>query len=152
AAALPPAPLDRVPLAGTEILPRRDLPARALRADLGIAEMEPELPRAGAAECDRHRNGIAARRRFLDEADDLVVIDEGEAQIAGLQQRGVGAPQSVEAPDVVLDVAGPIPIANLELVFLGIEIFLAAGDRGVLDELEPAVDAVARRQRRRPRA
>ena len=70
--------------------------------------------------------------------------------IEPLQSR-VLAPEAVEDRDVALDVAGPVPVPHLVFVFLGMEVFLAARDRGVLAELEPVIDAVGRRQGRRQR-
>ena len=51
--------------------------------------------------------------------------------------------------DVVADVAGPVVVPGLDLVLLGVEVLLPAGDRRALAQLEPVVDAVDRRQRRR---
>ena len=139
----------------TEILDGRDAAARARGADLDLAEMEPELARPGPAQRDRYRHRIVAGGRFLDEADDLGVVEAGEAQVVGLLQRRVGLAHPVELPDVVLDVAGLVPVAHLDLVLLGIQIFLLAGQRLVLEELEAVVDAVIagtawRRARRAP--
>src|SRR5215510_88649 len=109
--------------------------------------MKPEFPRSSL--CQRHGDShrVVARYRFLDETDDLVVIDLGEAQIAGLQQRRIVAPYPVEATDVVFDVTGPIPITNLQFILVGVEIFLLSGYRLVLQELETVVDAVIARKR-----
>ena len=49
-----------------------------------------------AVERDRDRDRVVAVDRFLDEADHLAVVDLGEAQVAGLQQRRIVAPQPVE--------------------------------------------------------
>ena len=49
--------------------------------------------------------------------------------------------------DVGLDIAGLVPVAHLDLVFLGIEIFFLAGNRLVLQQFEAVVDAVGARQR-----
>ena len=42
----------------------------------------------------------------------------------GLQRR-IEAPDPVEARDLGDDVAGPVPVPGAELVFFGIEVFLA---------------------------
>ena len=63
------------------------------RAVGGPISMSPKwnqnCARALAGERDRDRDRVVAVDRFLDEADDLVVVDLREAQIAGLQQRRV---------------------------------------------------------------
>jgi hypothetical protein len=53
--------------------------------------------------------------RFLEVADNLAIVDGGEAQVCGLQQRGIFPPQPVEPADIVFDVARLVPIAGLEL-------------------------------------
>src|SRR5215831_9503766 len=109
--------------------------------------MKPELPRSGLRQ--RHGDGhrIIACYRFLDETDDLVVIDLGEAQVADLQQRRIVAPYAVEATDVAFDIAAPIPIANLQFILLGVKVFLLSGYRFVFQQLETVVNAVIARQR-----
>src|SRR5215813_2381469 len=109
--------------------------------------MKPELPQSTL--CQRYSDGhrIVARNRLLDEANDLVVVDLGEAQIAGLQQRRIVPPYPVEATDVAFDIAGPIPVAHLQFIFLGIKVFLLSWYRFVLQQLETVVDAVIARQR-----
>ena len=72
-----------------------------------------------------------------------------ETEIAGLLERCVFVPDAIERADVVFDIAGLVPITNLDLVFVGVDVFLAAGDRLVLQKLEAIVDAVVRRQRGR---
>src|SRR5215831_3892048 len=86
------APLDDVPFAGDQIFTGLDAPARGRWGDLDIAEMKPELVRSGL--CRRHGDGhrIIACYRFLDEANDLFVVDLSEPQIAGLQQRRIVPP------------------------------------------------------------
>src|SRR6266581_932870 len=97
------APLEDVPFARDQIFNGFDPPARGRRTDFDIVEVKPELPRSGL--CQRHGDGhrIVARYRFLDEADDVVVVDLRKAQIAGLQERRIVPPYPVEACDVVFD-------------------------------------------------
>src|SRR5215471_7495019 len=104
--------------------------------------MKPELPQSTL--CQRYGDGhrIVACYRLLDEADDLVVVDLGEAQIAGLQQRRIVPPYPVEATDVAFDIAGSIPVAHLQFILVGVEIFLLSGYRFVLQQLETIVDKV----------
>src|SRR5258705_4448610 len=86
-------PFQDVLLAGDEVLDRAHAAAPRSRPDLDIAEMEPELPRAAAVQGNGHRNGVVAGGRFLHEADDIVVVDLRETQVAGLLQRRVALPQ-----------------------------------------------------------
>src|SRR5262252_6210180 len=141
------APLEDVPLAGDQIFDGFDAPARDRWADLDIAEMEPELARSGLCQCHGDGHRIIACHRFLYETDDLVVVDLREAQIVGLQERRIVPPYAVEAGDVAFDIAGPIPVANLQFILLGVKIFLLSGYRFVLQQLETVVNAVIARQR-----
>jgi hypothetical protein len=61
---------------------------RLRRTDLDLAEVEPEL-RGPRRQRDGDRDRVVAIDGFLDEADDLAVVDLREAQIAGLLQRRV---------------------------------------------------------------
>ena len=98
---------------------------------------------------DRDRRRRVRRvDRLLDEADHLAVLDAEEAQIAGLLQRGIAAADVIEPGDIGLDVAGLVPVPDLDLVLLGIEIFLATRYRLVFEQFEAAVDAVGGGQRR----
>src|SRR5215813_15061825 len=109
--------------------------------------MKPEFPRSSL--CQRHGDShrVVAPCRLLDETDDLVVIDLGEAQIAGLQQRRIVPPYPVKATDVAFDIAGPIPVAHPQFIFVGVKIFLLSGYRFMLQQLEAIVDAVIARKR-----
>src|SRR5882757_2467506 len=135
------APFECVTLAGDEIVHGRDRTARFALAGLDVAKREPDLARI-ARQCDRGRDHIAPVGGLLDEADHIVVLDADEAQIGGLLQRQIAPPDPVERGDIGLDVAGLLPVANPDLVFLGVEILFATRDRRVLQQLETAVDAV----------
>src|SRR3982074_1261277 len=97
-------PLDGVALTGAQVLNRGNVAALAAGPDLDVAERKPELMRI-----PRQRNGRHPRvglfDRFFHKADDVAVVDRNKAQIAGLLQRRVGAPGTVEVADVGLDVA-----------------------------------------------
>ena len=81
------APFDHVPLAGDQIDDRR-APARA--SPLGPMAISPKWnqnvrgpwPFSAIATA----TALSCADRFLDEADDLAVVDLRETQIAGLQQ------------------------------------------------------------------
>src|SRR6266851_8810916 len=77
------APFDEVTFAGDQILDRAHAAARATRADLDIAEMEPEPARAGFGQRHGDRDRVVAGGRFLDEADHLAVVDMRKVQVAG---------------------------------------------------------------------
>src|SRR5262249_47671017 len=143
------APLEDVPLAGDQIFDGFDAPARDRWADLDIAEMKPELARSDL--CQRHGDGhpIIPCHRFLYETDALVVVDLREAQIVGWQERRIVPPYAVEAGDVTFDIPGPIPVANLQFILLGVKGFLLSGYRFVLPQLETVVNALIARQRGR---
>src|SRR5262245_60246845 len=145
------APFEKMPLAGDEVFDLFDAAADAGRPDLDLAEMEPELARRSFRQRHRNRYRVVAGDRFFDVADDFAVVDLGEVQVAGLQQCGIALPDAIEPRDVVLDVAGRVPVAHLELVFLRIEVLLLSRDWRVLKQLESVVDAVVARQGRRQR-
>src|SRR5579871_2014888 len=140
------APFDGLPLASDQVLDKAYRTPGIWRPDLHVAEMEPELPRPAAGKRDGDGHCVVVRDRFLEKADHLAVVDLREAQVAGLQQCRIGAAQLIEPADIGLDVAGLVPVAHLDLVFLRVEIFLPAGNGLMLDELEAVVDAVVRRQ------
>ncbi len=100
-----------------------------------------------ARQRDRHDDAVGLIDRFLDKGDDVAVFDGNEAQLAGLLQRRVFAADAVEFADIGLDVVRPVPVAHLDLVFFGIQIFLPARNCVVLQQLEAIIDAVAARQR-----
>src|ERR1700731_4416487 len=83
------APLDGIAFAGDQILHCRDVTALAGNAYLDIAKRKPELMRL-ARQRDSDRDAVGLIDRFLDEADDVAVLDWHEAQLAGLLQCCVG--------------------------------------------------------------
>src|SRR5215471_1013084 len=145
------APFERVALAGYQVFDRLDSVPRPGWTDIDVAKMEPELARPVLGQRHRHRHRILAIDRLLHVANDSSIVDLGEAKPARLQQRGIGAADAVKPADIVLDVAGLVPVAELQLVFLGIEIFLFTRNSLVLHEFESVVDAVVSRERRRQR-
>ena len=70
----------RVAFAGEEVLDRGDVAAVAGHADLDIAERKPEFMHV-ARQRDRDDHAVGLIDQFLDEADDIAVIDRKEAQI-----------------------------------------------------------------------
>src|SRR4051812_20574876 len=145
------APFERVPLAGDQVLDRFYAMPVIRRADLELAEMKPEFSWSSFCQCHRHSDRIIALHRFLDKSDHFAVVDLREAQVVDLQQSRVSFPYPIKLTDVILDVAWLLPISDLKLVFLRVEIFLLAGYRFMLEQLESIVDAVAARERSRQR-
>src|ERR1700733_771948 len=84
------APLDGGALAGHQVFKCSDIAAIAGHADLDIAERQPELVRL-ARQRDNGDDAVGLIDRFLDEADDIAVLDRNKAKIAGLLQRRVFA-------------------------------------------------------------
>src|SRR5205085_2580635 len=119
-----------------------DAVARALWTNIGITEMEPEFPRTFLCERHRHRHRIVARRGLLHVADNVIIIHLRKTQIARLQQSRICSANAIKLRDIAADIARPVPVSRLELIFLGIEIFFLSGYRLVLEKLESVVDAV----------
>ena len=116
--------------------------ARARRADLDIAEVEPEFVRSRIGQRNGDRNRVVTGLRLLDESDDFCIVDLRKAQAVGLLQCRVAAAQPVQMADIALDVSRLVPVAHLHFVFLGIEIFLPTGNGVVFEQLESIIDAV----------
>ncbi len=138
--------LDRIAFAGHQVFHRGDVAAIVGHADLDIAQRRPEFMDV-ARQRDGGDDAVGLVDRFLDEGDDVGVLDWEKMQIAGLLQRRVLPAGAVEIAEVGLDIAGLVPIPHLDLVFFGIEIFFPAGDRLVLEQFETAVDTVGAGQR-----
>src|SRR4029079_16877618 len=108
--------------------------------ELDVAKRKPEfVDLARQRYCDG--DGVGLIDRFFHEADDIAVVDRKEAQLAGLLQRRVFPARAVEIADVGLDVARLVPVPHLDLVFFGIEVFLATRNWIVFQKLETVVDA-----------
>src|SRR6185312_12606826 len=119
------APFERISLAGDQVFNGGDVAALAGDTDLNVAERKPESVRV-ARQSDGARHAVGLIDRFLDEADDVAVIDRNETEIAGLLQGGVGPADAIEIANIGLDIAWLVPIAHLDLVFVGIKIFFPA--------------------------
>src|SRR5690606_31596815 len=76
------------------------------------------------------------------EIENVLVPGIIEAEIGETLESRVLAPEPVHEGDVRADMARPVPVPGAELVFLGIEIFLAVRQRRRLAELEARIDAV----------
>ena len=97
-----------------------------------------------------HQQEVAAVDRALAVAQQLGIVGVVELQTPVVLQCRVLAANRVDARDHFGKAPGLIEAADANLVFLGIQVLLAAfTHRHVLAQLEAAVDAVAGAQRRR---
>src|ERR1700682_468016 len=99
------APFDGIAFTGHQVFNRGDVAAIAGHADLDVAERQPEFVDV-ARQRDGDDDAVGLIDRFLDEADDVAVLDRNKAQIAGLLQRRVVAARAVEIAEVGFDIAG----------------------------------------------
>ena len=98
----------------------------------------------------RHQDDVRVVRRGLAVEQDVLVLGAVEAQVLVQVEGRVLAPDPVHQRDDVDDVARPIPVPDLVLVHLGVEVVLAARvARRVLAQLVAVVHAVGRADRRR---
>ena len=79
--------------------------------------------------------------RHLAKEQYAVVMCDMEAQVPPVMERWVVAPDTIQPGDDAADITGLVPIPGGNLVFLGIEIFLAPGNRRRLAQLEAAIHA-----------
>ena len=101
-------PLDRVALAGQEILECRDLAAVVGHADLNTAERQPEFVHV-ARQRDDSDDAVGLIDRVLDAGDDVAVLDGKKTQIACLLQRRVFAAGAEPAEaEAVVAVSPPL--------------------------------------------
>ncbi len=106
-------------------------------------------------EVHRDQDHVVAGGGHLAVEEDVGAAGGVEAQPAHRVERPVLATDRVEPGDVVLEVAGGVPVAHPDLVLLGGLVLLAPGQGRGLPELEAAVDAPHRGQgggQRRPHA
>src|SRR6266487_788178 len=98
---------------------------------------------------DDDQNDVVACACHFPITQDRVIIRVIEAQIIVKMKRAIFAPDSIEPPDPILDVSRRVPIPLLELILLGIQIFLATGQSVVFAQFVAAVDAVESGERGR---
>ena len=85
------APLEQPALAVRDVL---DGPSRTgSPTDFVVSEMQPEFLRV-AGKCDRAGDRIAAFGRFLQEADDVFIVDLEKPKVGGLLKGAVLARES----------------------------------------------------------
>src|SRR5262249_30172318 len=116
-------PFDGMPFAGDDVLKRGHMLRVPRLTDFYSPDGKPELVRVARERNGGHHN-VAVVIGAFGEADNVRVIDVQELQARSLLESRIGAPGGVEIADVVFDVAGIVPVSNLDLVLLGVEIFL----------------------------
>ena len=100
-------------------------------------------------EIDGEQEEVAEVVRGFAVIEDVVVPGVVELDVGELLQGGGGMAQRVDAPDVFANVRRVVPVPRLQLILLGIGVFLLAGKRRRLAQLEAAVDAVVAAEARR---
>src|SRR3954454_7915877 len=129
--------LDRIERDPVRLAVEREAAAvqQVLRLDGGVVG-QAELPQGDLIdgllpvlriEIDEHENAVVPRRRQLGVGEDVVVPGVQEQHVAEVPQRRIAPADAVELADVVLNVAGPVEVPGLQLVFLRVEVFLLAG-------------------------
>ncbi len=81
----------------------------------------------GRIEVDQNEDAVRLVRAHLRVGDDVVVRGVQRDDVAEVVQGRIVAADRVQLPDVILDVAGPVVVPDLDLVLLGILVFLAPG-------------------------
>ena len=99
----------------------------------------------------RRRRYSTCRRPSLTKPITLLSSMPRKRRLLVCCNAGFAPPRLVQPGDIGFDVAGLVPVPDLDLVFLGIEIFFAARDRFVFEQFEAVIDAVSGGQRRRQR-
>ena len=137
-----PAPMPRIALAVQQVVHHERVP---VDRHLHVAVLH-----VMRIQVDDHQQRFAAVGRHLAVCDELGVVGRVKPQRAIDLERGMLMPYPVHAAHELADVARPIPVTPAILILLRVRVFLRARSGGpVLGQLEPAVHAVARAQRRR---
>src|SRR5207245_5087460 len=88
------------------------------------------------------KNDVVACGRHFAVKQDRVIIRLIEAQVIVKMKRAILGPDLIQPRDPILDVLRRVPIPLLQLILLGIQIFLATGQSVVFAQFIAAVDAV----------
>ena len=91
---------------------------------------------------DNDKNDAVARRRDFAIKQDRVIISVIETQVIVKMECAILNPNLIQPRDPVLDVLRRVPIPFLQLILLGIQIFLTTGQSVVFAQFVAAVDAV----------
>src|SRR5579864_1920295 len=90
----------------------------------------------------RDQNDIALVRRPLRITENLIAVSFEEPKILKILQRDILASNLIHPSDELADVAGLMPIANLDLIFFRIQILLGPRYRFIFAKLIAAIDSV----------
>src|SRR5215213_10214266 len=112
-------------------------------------QMEPGLVGIEGIEIRDDQYPVGAIGCGLAIGGDVLVVAGVEAQIVVEVQSRMLAADGIDTGDIGDDVPRPVPVPDLVLVLLGVEVFLPAWDGRVLAQLITGVDAVDGRERRR---
>ena len=96
------------------------------KPEMAKIKVNPGVDCAMRIEADDADNTIVALFGDLGVDHDPLVIGREEAQVVVFLQGRVCPPRPVDGPDQVLDIARAVPIPDLVLVLLGMEVFLPA--------------------------
>ena len=126
-----------------------------VKAEVRHVQRDRRLLGAVGIEVRDHQDGVLTGAFAV--RDDGVVVGVMEAQVPQLPERGMAAPDGVEALDEGRDAPslafGGLPVTGAQLVLLRVQVLLAAlAQVEVLVELEAGVDAPRRRHHRGVRA
>ncbi len=95
-------------------------------------ELDIGFPDIEGAQIDGNEDHVVAIGSHLPVEQDVVVVSRVKAQVLQLVKRRVFPADPVDLRDVVLDVAGPVPVPDLVVVFLRIVVLLAPRNGVVL--------------------
>src|SRR5215468_5161180 len=115
-----------------------------IELELGERQVEHGLVRREGIQVHGNQERVARSLRSSLVEEHVWAVRLAEADVASRVERGVPATNAVEPPEVVLDVAGTVPVSHADLVLLRILILLGSGVGRGLAELESAVDAPER--------
>src|SRR5579875_1237077 len=128
-----------------EARPRDQLLDADLRPliDAELGEGQRDVGLVGMVRIDVHGDPdhVLARGVRLAIEQNVGIARRIEAQVLVVVEGGIVPADPVEAGDEAADIAGTVPVPGLDLVFLRIEILLAARNRRRLAQLEAAIDA-----------
>src|SRR3954462_14488765 len=139
---------DIVPFATPEIALLReeidDFDARVRRQAPGDErQLHEAMLHVDRIEVHDHQDQISAVGRSLAVGQQLTVVGAMKRQPPVVLQRRMRSADRVDLTDELGKAVGPSIVAPADLVFLRIEIFLAAvANRNILRQLKPAVDPV----------
>lgn len=95
-------------------------------------------------EQDRDEQDVVPCSGHFAVEENLVVFRWVEPEIGVFLKRPIFVANTVQSCNPVLDISRGIPVARLELIFFGIQIFFPSRDRRVFAEFKAAIDSINR--------